>query len=378
MTTPSLQPTDHYAVILGPGVRLAATPVSDRFVVPVRRFIHAKNDPLEVKRAALSEESGCRLNLLRRLYRRAATCDESGIELWLVEKFDQAEPLAARFEWRPAIEVWTPSVDMRSAIDALVKEQATGTKPPFRQEWTRPGWMREVEEWVACQLELAGIHSIDLLEQMRSWAISYLGRINTDQGWIYFKAVPPYFASEPAATLALGERYPGQVPETIAIDRTRGWLLIRGFEGPVLSHVAEESGWIDSFRLLATIQHDFVCREEEIRAWGALIRPFEIITSDAKWLLESALKEVCPHSNDWPSDIGQRVASSLPALDDHCKAACFYRSSEHPHSRGLALQQRPHFPQRPHHPRLERRSLFTPVLRPLHHVRFRRAARQVG
>jgi hypothetical protein len=48
-------------------------------------------------------------------------------------------------------------------------------------------------------------------------------------GDAYFKAVPRIFAAEPAITEGLARLHPGLVPEVLAVDVDRRWLLTRDF-----------------------------------------------------------------------------------------------------------------------------------------------------
>ena len=52
-------------------------------------------------------------------------------------------------------------------------------------------------------------------------------RVPTTEGDLYFKAVSAIHLFEAALTGLLAELQPGRVPEVVAMDARRGWLLMR-------------------------------------------------------------------------------------------------------------------------------------------------------
>jgi aminoglycoside/choline kinase family phosphotransferase len=273
--------------------------------------------PLEVTRKALSAAAGCRVNLLRRLFHRPSAPETGGMSVWLAERYDLEEKIGPELEWAPLAEVIDSTLDpaeARSAIETWAREVASGDEPPFRQAWTRPGWHAGAEDWIELQLERAGIQPTAIPEQMRSWAISNLMRVATDQGQVYFKAVPPYFACETAATVGLSGLYPGLVPEVIASDTERGWLLLRGFDGVRLEDVDTREKYAEAFRLLVRMQVDFINRADAIADWGGLVRPVRQLPPDAHVFADEALPQISSHVPDWPADTQSRLRASLPRL----------------------------------------------------------------
>src|SRR5207244_3111912 len=63
------------------------------------------------------------------------------------------------------------------------------------REWTQPGWFGRACAWLERQASSAGwtIHTVD---QIRTWEFSCVLRVQTDQGELYFKAMPETYAGE--------------------------------------------------------------------------------------------------------------------------------------------------------------------------------------
>ncbi len=79
----------------------------------------------------------------------------------------------------------------------------------------------EVEEWIEAHVKPAG--PLELSHQ-RPW--STVLRVPLADGVVWFKACSRLQAFEPALTVELYDRWPDRVPEVLACDVSRGWLLM--------------------------------------------------------------------------------------------------------------------------------------------------------
>src|SRR5206468_422058 len=84
---------------------------------------------------------------------------------------------------------------------------------------------------------------------------------------VYLKAVFPLFHHEPAVTEALAAERPSALPDVLAVDRERGWLLMRELAGTHEWHVPD-AGWARALRLVGEIQRDWAGRRDELVALG--------------------------------------------------------------------------------------------------------------
>ena len=96
-----------------------------------------------------------------------------------------------------------------------------------RPPWYEDGWRDSAVEWIRAALAARGREVLDEIEDVRTWSLSCVLRAPTNVGPAYFKVGVdlPLFADEPRLARRLGELFPGHVPEVIAIDGERGWML---------------------------------------------------------------------------------------------------------------------------------------------------------
>ena len=82
---------------------------------------------------------------------------------------------------------------------------------------------KEVHAW----LDEVGIVVTAPLETIHQRPWSTVLRVPTAEGDLYLKQEAPVQAFEVALTVALASRWPDRVPEVVAADVERAWLLLR-------------------------------------------------------------------------------------------------------------------------------------------------------
>jgi hypothetical protein len=189
----------------------------------------------------------------------------------------EVDATAAPGTWLPIDEVDPAAVTpvFADGVAEWLAEQRGAPVPPERSPWARPGWLAGASAWAAEQARVEGEP-----ELVRQWPLSAVYRYPTAEGLLYLKAVFTLFRHEPAVTAALADAYPGAVPEVVAIDPSRGFLLLREF-GPELGDRASPL-WTDGVRLVSRIQRDWVDRVDELAALGAPERRLEWLLPDVE------------------------------------------------------------------------------------------------
>jgi hypothetical protein len=171
---------------------------------------------------------------LRAVFLRVAARVERDEEVDLLDEFE-APPEAWHPEpparWLPLEEADPASIAPEEFVEAVARwlEELRGAPvPPQRPAWARPGWLAQVSPWVE---EQAG--AVDEPRLVRQWPLSAVYRFESagDRGGFYLKAVFSLFGAEPAVTEALAREHPGDVPDVVATDVERGWLLMRELAG---------------------------------------------------------------------------------------------------------------------------------------------------
>jgi hypothetical protein len=217
---------------------------------------------------ALEREHGIRAPFLRVV--RRAEDDENLTTLleldagsahgsWIA--FEDVEPNRVTPVFADGVEQW------------LAEQRGARPIPPGRPPWARPGWLAEASAWVAEQARVEAEP-----ELVRQWPLSAVYRFSTAEGPLYLKAVFALFRHEPAVTAALADEHPGDVPDVVAIDSDRGFLLMREF-GPELGDRASPL-WVDGVRLTAGIQRAWLGRGQELAALGAPARRLESLRGE--------------------------------------------------------------------------------------------------
>ncbi len=106
----------------------------------------------------------------------------------------------------------------------------------FRQKrvpWSRIGWFDRATAWIVEQVTRLGYTMIAPIEQLHVRAWSTVLRVPTAGGLLYFKAVAPGFAHEPALTQYLSVHWPECIPHVLAVDTEHRWMLMKDAGNPL-------------------------------------------------------------------------------------------------------------------------------------------------
>lgn len=164
------------------------------------------------------------------------------------------------------------------------------TWPP----WSQPAWLTEAAAWLAAQLPRLDRRQTGPITQphVRLW--STVLRVPTDAGDLYLKACAPNLAHEPTLVQALAAWYPDCILAPLAVDTTRGWLLLPE-GGPSLRRLIQQdrdlTRWERALRRYAELQLDASRRPAALLAAGVLDRRLAGLTDRYTALLadEAAL-----------------------------------------------------------------------------------------
>jgi len=93
--------------------------------------------------------------------------------------------------------------------------------------WHNPEWQKQAHAWIRAQAEQNSIQLTGEIEQNHAYAWSTVMRVSSSAGTLFFKATAGATIYEIALTQKLAEWFPDCMPELIAADTTRGWMLMR-------------------------------------------------------------------------------------------------------------------------------------------------------
>lgn len=90
-------------------------------------------------------------------------------------------------------------------------------------DWRDPAFLAGTNDWVRSHVTVTGA-----IEQPHVQWWSTVLRVPTSDGPVWFKAVVEGATYEPPLTEMLARLRPRFIPDLIAIDHERGWMLMRG------------------------------------------------------------------------------------------------------------------------------------------------------
>lgn len=93
--------------------------------------------------------------------------------------------------------------------------------------WKNPNWLKQATDWIHAETERQSIHITDAIEQPHMYPWSTVLRVPTNEGTLFFKATAFETVHEAALTQALVDWFPDCMPELLAVDIARGWMLMR-------------------------------------------------------------------------------------------------------------------------------------------------------
>jgi len=93
--------------------------------------------------------------------------------------------------------------------------------------WRDPEWQRQAYEWIRTQVERSYIQLTGEIEQSHVYHWSTVMRVPSNVGTLFFKGTAGETIHEIALTSKLADWFPASIPELIAVDVERGWMLMR-------------------------------------------------------------------------------------------------------------------------------------------------------
>jgi hypothetical protein len=130
-------------------------------------------------------------------------------------------------------------------------------------------WLDAVHCWIAEQLDGSPTGAVDQ-PHVRPW--STVLRVPTANGIVWFKANHPDLAHEARVVSLIAARAPDLVPELLAADFERGWMLMRDGGERLREVIARERSlerWLTVLPLYAELQLELTGDAEQLIAVGA-------------------------------------------------------------------------------------------------------------
>ena len=207
------------------------------------------------------------------------------------------------------------SESQKSAIQ-LERTRISGLAPDMPvAPWEWPGrWDCELREWISGHLGSRAVSGDWTVTPVRSWSISSVVRISIGAAGLgerfYFKASPTFFSKEAAVTAAVAERFPEVSPGLVAVDRTRGWMLMEDLGDRTIGDVDGADIWHEAMRALASIHIGFAEDHRSLDRLGLERRSISDINSTfRRW--------ICDSHGLGLHYVAERTQSALARLEPH-------------------------------------------------------------
>ena len=94
-------------------------------------------------------------------------------------------------------------------------------------QWEDPNWLKQASEWIHAETIRQSTSITGSIEQPHMVPWSTVLRVPTNEGTLFFKATAAETIYESALTQMLAGWYPDCMPELLAVDALRGWMLMR-------------------------------------------------------------------------------------------------------------------------------------------------------
>lgn len=155
--------------------------------------------------------------------------------------------------------------------------------------WQNPDWQKQANAWILTETARRDIQITGAIEQSHIYQWSTVMRVPTNEGTLFFKASAEDVAPEAALTKALVGWYPDVMPELLAIDAERGWMLMRDGGDPLRATIrptGDLAAWNPIITLYAEVQIGLADHLPELLAIGVPDWRLETLPTRYTQLLE--------------------------------------------------------------------------------------------
>jgi hypothetical protein len=212
------------------------------------------------------------------------------------------------------------SLDWRSDRERdILMAWFTDQPAPRRSPWYQPGWYAEASAWIVDELGGQGIALTGEVEQLRSWERSSVMRVDTEEGKVYFKAVPRQWGHEPGLTAWLGRRFSEVTPAIITRDEGGRRMLVREFDGRPLPETADIAVWERAYATLGRMQRELAGSLEDVERIGVPVHhPVDILDRIGAMLHDERRMRLGLDGGLQAEDAAV-LQNAIPRLQDACR-----------------------------------------------------------
>lgn len=198
---------------------------------------------------------------------------------------------------------------------------------PHQLLWHDREWQRQAHDWVRSATERNSIQITGEIEQNHAYAWSTVMRVPTNEGTLFFKATAGETVFEIALTKMLAGWFPDGMPELVAVDIERGWMLMRDGGDQLRKSIRPTKNamlWEPIIREYANIQIGLAEHVDEILSIGVPDHRLAVLPSLYEQLLQDEASMLIDQEKGMTSDEVRQIREKLPSFKEIClKLAAF-------------------------------------------------------
>jgi hypothetical protein len=187
--------------------------------------------------------------------------------------------------------------------------------------WHNPAWQNQAHEWIRQELERNSIQITGEIEQYHAYAWSTVMRVPTNEGMLFFKATAGETLFEIALTEKLSGWFPDCMPELVAVDTERGWMLMRDGGEQLRASIRPTkniSPWEPVITRYAEVQIGLAEHVDEILAMGVPDHRLDLLPSLYAELLKDEASMMIGQEKGLTSTDVQLLHDKLPRFKEIC------------------------------------------------------------
>ena len=187
--------------------------------------------------------------------------------------------------------------------------------------WHNPAWQNQAHKWIRQAAEGNSIQITGEIEQNHAYAWSTVMRVPTNEGTLFFKATAGETIFEIALTHKLSGWFPDCMPELVAVDTARGWMLTRDGGEQLRASIRPTKDvrpWEPVISRYAEVQIGLAAHVDEILAVGVPDHRLEILPSLYAELLKDKSSLMIDQEKGLTSADVQLLHNKLPRFQEIC------------------------------------------------------------
>lgn len=193
--------------------------------------------------------------------------------------------------------------------------------------WHDPDWQKQAHAWIRAQAARNTIQLTGEIEQPHAYAWSTVMRVSSNEGILFFKATAGETIYEIALTEMMAGWFPDCMPDLLAVDTTRGWMLMRDGGEQLRASIRPTKDvrpWEPVITKYAELQIGLAEHIDEILALGIPDHRLAALPALYKQLLADEASLMINQEKGLTSDDFQRLQNLTSRFEQICMDLCAY------------------------------------------------------